>query len=171
MAASLQEGIQEGSSWGGNIPALWPTDSPAGFLPGSSRQNTRGGRGRTFHARPFEGRLLPEVSHIHFLHRGNDRLAPGGGGAFMSSPIFVKPYATGSHHASLCRKRIIRAGFPNERRNTQSRLSPVQQQRDPLGLGLTRALLKSVHVRGGELEDLGSSLASSKPLSPQGARR
>lgn len=53
----------------------------------------------------------------------------------MSSPIFVKPYATGSHHASLCGKRIIRAGFPNKRRNMQSRLPPVQRQWNPRSLG------------------------------------
>lgn len=65
----------------------------------------------------------------------------------MSSPIFVKPYATGSHHTSLSGKRIIRAGFLNERRNMQSRLPLAQWQWNPCGLSQSRAHLKPAPFR------------------------
>lgn len=68
----------------------------------------------------------------------------------MSSPIFVKPYATGSHHTSLSGKRIIRAGFLNERRNMQSCLPLVQWQWNPCGLSQSGAHLKPVPFRDGD---------------------
>lgn len=108
---------QEGSSWGRSTLALWPTDSPGACIPGSSRQNLARGSGEYFSFSPTWG--LPAAlgfSHPLPPNRKQSAWFSSGstgrrGAAFMSSPIFVKPYATGSHHASLCGKRIIRAGF------------------------------------------------------------
>lgn len=84
----------------------------------------------------------------------------------MSSPIFVKPYATGSHHASLCGKRIIRAGFRMKGKHAELPASSSNNSGILVAQARPRALLKSrVCLRGGvgltDLEpgDLGSDLS------------